>query len=103
MKMSKPALQAALSLFLVITGASAHGDQAIPDQYPGSILYSRPVEVIPFVWSAIGATAPPNYDNSGHNNNYSFVITGDGVVVVNSGSYLLAKALHDEIKRALLS
>ena len=62
------------------------------------MLYARPVEVIPDVWSAIGATAPPDYDNSGHNNNYSFVITGDGVVVVNSGSYLLAKALHDEIK-----
>jgi glyoxylase-like metal-dependent hydrolase (beta-lactamase superfamily II) len=51
------------------------------------------------VFSAIGATAPPSYDNAGHNNNLSFIVTGDGVVVINSGgSYLLAKALHDEIK-----
>jgi glyoxylase-like metal-dependent hydrolase (beta-lactamase superfamily II) len=51
------------------------------------------------VFSAIGATAPSSYDNAGHNNNLSFIVTGDGVVVINSGgSYLLAKALHDEIK-----
>ncbi len=71
----------------------------IPDQYPGSILYSKPVEVIPGVFSAIGATAPPTYDNAGHNNNLSFIVTGNGVVVVNGGaSYLLAEALHAEIK-----
>ncbi len=63
------------------------------------MLYSKPVEVIPHVWSAIGATAPSTYDNAGHNNNLSFLITGEGVVVINGGgSYLLAKALHDEIK-----
>ncbi|MGB0844558.1 MAG: MBL fold metallo-hydrolase, partial [Alphaproteobacteria bacterium] len=71
----------------------------IPDQYPASLLYSKPVEVIPGVWSAIGATAPPTYENAGHNNNLSFIVTGDGVVVVNgSAAYLLAKALHEEIK-----
>ncbi|MDE1132220.1 MAG: MBL fold metallo-hydrolase [Ascidiaceihabitans sp.] len=71
----------------------------IADQYPGSPLYSKPVEVIPNVFSAIGATAPPTYENAGHNNNLSFIITGDGVVVVNGGaSYQLAHALHDEIK-----
>ena len=71
----------------------------IADQYPGSMLYSKPVEFIPGVFSAIGATAPPSYDNAGHNNNLSFIVTGDGVVVINGGgSYLLAKALHDEIK-----
>ena len=49
--------------------------------------------------SAIGATAPPTYENSGHNNNLSFVLTGDGVVVINGGaSARLAAALHDEIK-----
>ena len=31
----------------------------IPDQYPQSVLYAKPVEVIPHVFSAIGATAPP--------------------------------------------
>lgn len=71
----------------------------IADQYPQSELYSKPVEVIPYVFSAIGATAPPTYENSGHNNNLSFVVTGDGVIVVNGGaSARLAKALHDEIK-----
>ena len=71
----------------------------IADQYPGSVLYSKPYEVIPHVYSAIGATAPPTYENAGHNNNLSFIVTGDGVIVVNSGaSYQLAEALHQEIK-----
>lgn len=70
------------------------------DKAPTNFLYSRPIEVIPGVWSAIGATAPGTYANSGHNNNLSFVITDDGVIVMNAGdSYLLAKALHDEIKQ----
>jgi glyoxylase-like metal-dependent hydrolase (beta-lactamase superfamily II) len=77
----------------------AAASEKIPDQYPQSLLYSKPVEAIPYVWSAIGATAPPGYDNSGHNNNLSFIVTGEGVVVINgSASCLLAKALHDEIK-----
>ena len=73
-------------------------DQSIPDQYPNSILYAKPVELIPNVWTSIGATAPPTYENSNHNNNYTFIVTGDGVVVINSGSYLLAQALHSEIR-----
>lgn len=78
---------------------NATASENISDQYPGSMLYSKPVEFIPGVFSAIGATAPSTYENAGHNNNLSFIITGDGVVVVNGGgSYLLAKALHDEIK-----
>jgi len=88
-----------LLVYVVFLSSAARSDQSIADQYPGSVLYSKPIEVIPHVWSAIGATAPPTYDNSGHNNNYSFVVTGDGVVVVNSGSYLLAAALHTEIKQ----
>ncbi|NIA69722.1 MBL fold metallo-hydrolase [Pelagibius litoralis] len=79
---------------------SAAASEQIPDQYPQSVLYAKPVEVIPYVWSAIGATAPPGYENSGHNNNLSFIVTGDGVIVVNGGaSYQLAKALHEEIKQ----
>lgn len=85
-----------LAAFLA-TPALANED--IADQYPASMLYSKPVEVIPKVFSAIGATAPSTYENAGHNNNLSFIVTDEGVVVVNSGgSYLLAKALHDEIK-----
>jgi len=70
------------------------------DKAPMSMLYSKPVEVIKDVWSAIGATAPPTYANSGHNNNLSFIISNDGVMVINAGdNYLLAKALHSEIKK----
>ncbi len=85
---------------LMLLGGGALANENIPDQYPQSMLYSPPVEVIPHVWSAIGATAPSTYENAGHNNNLSFIVTGDGVVVVNGGgSYLLAKALHEEIGR----
>jgi len=88
-----------LLVALLISG-QAHADENIADQYPGSMLYQKPVEVIPHVWSAIGATAPPTYENSGHNNNLSFIVTGDGVVVVNGGAaFLLAQALHEEIKK----
>jgi rhodanese-related sulfurtransferase/glyoxylase-like metal-dependent hydrolase (beta-lactamase superfamily II) len=70
------------------------------DKAPDSFLYDMPQEVIPGVWSAIGATAPGTYENSGHNNNLSFVITDDGVLVVNAGdNYLLAQSLHEEIKK----
>ncbi|MGI9356001.1 MAG: hypothetical protein ACR2PF_12675 [Rhizobiaceae bacterium] len=87
------------ALMLLTIATMAQADQSIPDQYPASLLYSKPVEVIPHVWSAIGQTGPSTYDNAGHNNNLSFIVTGDGVVVVNGGgTYLLAKALHDEIK-----
>lgn len=70
------------------------------DKAPQSMLYELPRKVTDGVWSAIGATAPPTYQNSGHNNNLSFIITDEGVVVVNAGdNYLLARALHDEIKK----
>jgi len=51
------------------------------------------------VYSAIGETRPPSYENRGHNNNLSFIITDDGVVVVNGGdNYLLARDLHAQIR-----
>ena len=80
----------------------ALASEDLADQYPASELYSKPVEVIPHVFSAIGATAPPTYENAGHNNNLSFIVTGDGVVVVNSGaSYKLAEALHADPSGAI--
>ncbi|MEM8579223.1 MAG: MBL fold metallo-hydrolase [Pseudomonadota bacterium] len=86
-------------LMVALLAAPAWASEDIADKYPGSMLYNKPVEVIPNVWSAIGATAPPTYANSGHNNNLSFLVTGDGVIVVNGGAaYGLAAALHDEIK-----
>ncbi|MCH9807516.1 MAG: MBL fold metallo-hydrolase [Alphaproteobacteria bacterium] len=87
-------------LFLAGSASVALSSQDIPDQYPGSVLYQKPVEVIPHVWSAIGATAPPTYENAGHNNNLSFIVTKGGVVVFNAGaSFKLAEALHQEIKK----
>jgi glyoxylase-like metal-dependent hydrolase (beta-lactamase superfamily II) len=51
------------------------------------------------VFSAIGETQPPSYENAGHNNNLSFVIGESGVAVINGGdNYLLARALHKAIR-----
>jgi glyoxylase-like metal-dependent hydrolase (beta-lactamase superfamily II)/rhodanese-related sulfurtransferase len=85
-------------------GFFAWRDAGLPttsqDRAPQSMLYRLPEQVADGVWSAIGATAPPTYENSGHNNNLSFIITDEGVVVINAGdNYLLARALHAEIKR----
>ncbi|MCB4457845.1 MBL fold metallo-hydrolase [Leisingera sp. McT4-56] len=86
-------------LIVAALALPAWASEDIADQYPQSVLYSKPVEYIPGVFSAIGATAPPTYENSGHNNNLSFIVTGEGVVVVNSGAaYTLAEALHREIQ-----
>ncbi len=82
-----------------IGATNAVANENIADKYPGSILYDKPREVIPGVWSAIGATGPPTYENASHNNNLSFIITGAGVVVVNAGAcYKLAEALHGHIR-----
>lgn len=90
------------ALFLAavaLAAGSATASEDIADKYPGSLLYDKPFEVIPGVFSAIGATAPPTYENAGHNNNLSFIVTGEGVVVINGGAaYGLAEALHEEIK-----
>lgn len=106
---SKDALQRAATFMrkhlvrTVVSGAGAPltGEALYnSDKAPQSMLYDLPREVVPGVWSAIGATAPGTYANSGHNNNLSFVITDAGVVVVNAGdNYLLAKSLHDEIRK----
>ncbi|MEE9375000.1 MAG: MBL fold metallo-hydrolase [Rhizobiaceae bacterium] len=96
----KLAILRALALAISLSVVPATASQDIPDQYPGSMLYAKPIEVIPNVWVSVGQTAPSLYENAGHNNNLSFIITGDGVVVINGGGgYLLAKALHDEIKK----
>lgn len=87
------------TLLFTLLATAAVASEDIPDQYPQSVLYEKPVQVIPNVWTAIGATAPPTYENAGHNNNLSFIVTGDGVIVVNAGAnHALSKALHDEIK-----
>lgn len=72
----------------------------LADYSRGNMLYRKPVEVLPGIWTATGATAPPTTENSGHNNNLSFIVTESGVLVVNAGdNYLLAQALHMEIRK----
>ncbi|MFT5482600.1 MAG: glyoxylase-like metal-dependent hydrolase (beta-lactamase superfamily II) [Halieaceae bacterium] len=64
---------------------------------PGSGLVVT--QVAESVFSAVGATTAPDYANAGHNNNLSFIVTTAGVMVVNGGdNFLLAKALHQQIK-----
>ena len=88
---------AAFFIYLMASWAATSED--IPDQYPQSPLYEKPVEVIPGIFTAVGATAPPTYENTGHNNNLSFIVTGAGVIVINSGATdILAEAIHKEIK-----
>ncbi len=75
-------------------------DTYISDKVPQSILYDLPQRVIEGVYTAIGATQPSTYENAGHNNNLSFIIAEDAVVVFNAGgSYLLAEAMHEEIRK----
>ena len=88
-----------ITALFCLLATSALASEDIADQYPQSALYQKPVEVIPNVWTSIGATGPPTYENTGHNNNLSFIVTDEGVVVVNGGAaYVLAEALHEEIK-----
>jgi len=95
-QMPEPASTPSQDVTPVLTGEALYTS----DKAPNSMLYDLPQEVIVGVWSAIGATSPGRYENSGHNNNLSFVITNEGVLVVNAGSnYLLAKALHTEIMK----
>ena len=87
-------------LILISVVIKAVSDENIKDQFPNSFLYSKPNEFIPNIWSAIGATGPPTYENTGHNNNLSFITSKEGVIVINAGaSSSLAQALHDEIKK----
>lgn len=71
-----------------------------PDGYVESMLF-RPVEkVADGVYASIGELGPGTYENTGHNNNLGFIIGDQSVLVWNGGgSYLLAKAFHEEIKK----
>ena len=76
------------------------GEYGPLDKAPDSVLYDLPVKVSDHVYSAIGATQPPTHSNAGHNNNLSFVIGSESVLVVNGGANnALARALHAEIKK----
>ncbi|MCK5917724.1 MAG: MBL fold metallo-hydrolase [Cocleimonas sp.] len=84
-----------------ITGWIESGHSVMKnDNESESMLYNKPTKIADNVYSAIGQTAPATYPNSGHNNNLSFIVSDDGVLVVNaSDNYLLAKALHEEIRK----
>jgi len=92
-------LRNALVAGLIAVATSALAETPA-DKYPESLLYDKPVQVSESVWSAIGQLKFYTYENAGHNNNLSFVIGDESVLVVNgSSAYLLAQALHDEIKK----
>lgn len=89
-----------LSGWVVADGALERGEYGPLDRAPQSALYDLPIEVAPGVYSAIGATQPGTYENSGHNNNLSFIVGSDAVAVVNGGaSNVLAEALHAQIRQ----
>lgn len=70
------------------------------DKYVGSMLYNKIQEVSKGVYTSIGITAPYLYESSAHNNNLGFIVGKESVLVWNAGSsYLLAQALHQEIKK----
>lgn len=70
------------------------------DKTPESPLYNLPMKITDNVYSAIGAIQPGSKSNWGHNNNLSFVIGDEDVLVFNAGgTYTLAAAFHDEIKK----
>lgn len=99
MNKTKLTLPAAL-LFTAATAATVASAETPADKYPESLLYDKPVQVSDSVWSAIGQLKFYTYENAGHNNNLSFIIGDEAVMVVNgSSAYLLAQALHDEIKK----
>lgn len=59
-----------------------------------------PVSVAENVYVFIGDTDMRTYENEGMNANSGFIVTLAGVVVVDSGSsYLVAKAVHDAIRK----
>jgi glyoxylase-like metal-dependent hydrolase (beta-lactamase superfamily II) len=59
-----------------------------------------PVRVADHVYAFIGDTGMRSYENEGMNANAGFIVTAQGVVVVDSGSsYRVAKAMHKAIRR----
>ena len=62
-------------------------------------LILKPVKVAPDIYAVIGDLGAQTYENEGLNNNLGFIVTGDGVLVINTGPSLrVAKALHAAIK-----
>src|SRR3990167_7171367 len=59
----------------------------------------NPIRIAPDVYAVIGDLGAQTYENDGLNNNLGFIVTRDGVLVINTGPSLrVAKALHAAIK-----
>lgn len=66
---------------------------------PASALTLKPLQVAPGVYAFIGETGGRTYDNEAMNANTGFVVTTDGVVVIDSGStFQVGKAIHAAIR-----
>ena len=84
------------TVFIVL--ASFLSISLIPTQ--ASALELSPTLVTPGVYAFIGDIGLRTYENEGMNANAGFIVTKAGVVVVDSGSsYLVAKTMHDAIKK----
>ena len=81
----------AISLFAsLFIGLSAHAAD----------LVLTPVPVAPDTYAVIGDLGGQTYENEGLNNNLGFVVTDDGVLVINTGpTARVAKALHAAIRK----
>ncbi len=65
-----------------------------------SALEINPVQVAPGVYAVIGELGGRTYANEGLNANVGFIVTDEGVVVVDSGAtWQSARALHAAIRR----
>jgi glyoxylase-like metal-dependent hydrolase (beta-lactamase superfamily II) len=61
-------------------------------------LVLNPVKVAPDIYAVIGDLGNQTYENEGLNSNLGFVVTNDGVLVINTGpSMHVARALHRAI------
>ena len=84
------------NVFIIL--ASLLSISLIPTQV--SALQLSPIQVTQGVYAFIGETGIRTYENEGMNANAGFIVTKAGVVVVDSGSsYLVAKAMHEAIKK----
>ena len=60
----------------------------------------NPVRIAPDVYAVIGDLGAQTYENDGLNNNLGFIVSDEGVLVINSGpSIRVAKALHAAIRK----
>ena len=67
---------------------------------PAAAVQFSPVQVAPGIYAFIGETGLRTNENEGMNANAGFIVTTAGVVIVDSGSsYLVAKAMHNAIRK----